>query len=136
MDGLIGFILEMLFEVFGELVVEGLFYLVFEYPFERWHQLEDIGPELAKYRARFVVGWYLAVGSAMGFLFSFVVRRRMIHQVWVPGSSVVVVPLLVGMLMRYLGRIREAGERSPIFTFWGGWAFAFGVALVRFLMVR
>jgi len=135
MEELLEMIVGALFEAVGDVLLEGLFYVVFEYPFER---LERWGPRFRLYRSRFAIGWYLLIGVLVGFAGARVVPTRMVHQILIPGFSVVVVPLLTGGLMRVLGKgslVDDPERRSPIFTFWGGWAFAFGVAAVRFLMV-
>jgi hypothetical protein len=47
-------------------------------------------------------------------------------------------PLLAGLVMMVVGsHLRSTGEEvSPLEGFWGGFAFAFGVALIRFLNVH
>ena len=54
-----------------------------------------------------------------------------------PGASLVLSPLLNGALMEFYGRWRErqGRGRTSLSTYWGGGAFALGMALVRFWWV-
>lgn len=55
----------------------------------------------------------------------------------VSGLSLLMSPLVTGMIMDRYGEWRESrgSSRSFIATFWGGALFAFGMALVRFVSV-
>ncbi len=54
-----------------------------------------------------------------------------------PGASLVVSPILNGLLMHYFGawRTPRSGPPSFIATFWGGALFAFGFAAVRLALL-
>jgi hypothetical protein len=56
----------------------------------------------------------------------------------VPGASLALSPLMTGVVMAFYGRWRSRRGHaiSSASTFWGGALFAFGMALVRFLLVR
>lgn len=77
-------------------------------------------------------------GAAIGWVTTLVLPGRVILSGGLPGSSLILSPVLSGMLMDAYGRWRASrgATRSKIATFWGGALFAFGMALVRFLLVR
>lgn len=79
----------------------------------------------------------LAIGGVAGGLTTWVLPTHLLGTPLVPGASLVISPLLNGMLMHYYGswHARRRHARSLTATFWGGALFAFGFALVRFLTV-
>jgi hypothetical protein len=74
----------------------------------------------------------------MAFVFSLVVPDRITPPTALPGASLVVTPILVGLLMaRYGEWLEDRGEApSYIASFWGGALLAFGMTTARFLLVR
>ena len=56
---------------------------------------------------------------------------------YIPGISLVIAQLVAGVCMHFLGEWRRRQDCKPtaLATFTGGATFAFGMALVRFLMV-
>ena len=132
LEGMLGLVLYLVFEALAEEGIEILFRAILEYPFER---LAAAGPVFLEYGWRFASAWHLAVGSLTGFVGAYLHPDRLIHNPLIPGSSVLTVPILVGLVMRCSG-LCDADKRSPIYTFWGGWSFAFGFTVVRFLTIR
>ena len=85
-----------------------------------------------------VAGIGIAVlGGVAGVLTSLVLPTRIIQQSFVPGASLLLSPIVTGILMEAYGRwrTRRGGHPSYVATFWGGALFAFTMALVRFLLV-
>jgi hypothetical protein len=90
-------------------------------------------------------GWHPAVkagglflsGFTAGLLMSLLLPSPIFKQNYLPGASLVLSPLLAGLIMDQYGQWREQRglRRSFAATFWGGVAFAFGMALTRFMMV-
>jgi len=74
------------------------------------------------------------IGVAAGGVSVLILRRQMVTPLVIPGASLIVAPLCTGALLELLGRwwVRRGYVRMALFTFWGGFWFAFGMALVRF----
>ena len=56
----------------------------------------------------------------------------------IPGTSLVLSPLICGLVMKALGdwRQEKGMKRTDIATFWGGALFAIAMAAVRFELVK
>jgi MFS family permease len=80
----------------------------------------------------------LALGAAVGLIVSWIFPRPFFRFNVLPGASLILSPILNGAVMEYYGRWseRRTGSRTHLATFWGGALFAFGMALVRFLMTQ
>jgi hypothetical protein len=80
----------------------------------------------------------LALGAAVGLALSLAFPRPFFRYNVMPGASLILSPLFNGAVMEYYGRWseRRTGARTHLATFWGGALFAFGMALVRFLMIE
>ncbi len=78
------------------------------------------------------------LGALVGFLSVVAYPHPLVHQSRLHGVSVVLSPLIAGFAMSQLGRLlRRYGKRvMPIESFGYGFVFAFGMAVVRFLMLR
>jgi hypothetical protein len=81
---------------------------------------------------------YLLLGGCLSFVLALLVPEPILPPSPIPGLSLLLVPLALGMTMHYWGRFRRSRGHatSNLATFYGGAAFAFGVALVRFYFVR
>jgi len=129
MEELICFILELLFEVFLELVAAAIDDLVNRGAGEALKFPDIKNPTLA------AIG-YLVLGAFSGgislvlFPHPFFPRRRY-H-----GISMVISPWLTGGFMAMIGRYFRSRDRETtrIETFAYGFVFAFGMAAVRFLL--
>lgn len=75
------------------------------------------------------------LGATAGAVTCFIHPTRLFQPGVVPGLSLLVSPLLTGLIMDRYGEWRESrgSTRSYLATFWGGALFAFGMAAVRFL---
>jgi len=83
-----------------------------------------------------MLGW-VVIGSVCGVVSGFIFPQRILTPSRLPGVSLVVAPLVSGLLMKAVGdRRREVGKDTTILaTFWGGSIFAFTVSAARFLML-
>jgi hypothetical protein len=79
----------------------------------------------------------LLIGGAAGGISLWGWPNRLTAPGPLPGASLVISPLVNGLAMDALGRWRAKRGWPPehVSTFWGGAAFAFGVAIVRFWFV-
>jgi hypothetical protein len=84
-----------------------------------------------------VVGIF-PLGGAAGWFSLLIWPERVLQASRVPGLSLILSPLLVGLAMQAWGeyRRRNGHATTKVATFAGGAAFAFGTALVRFICVR
>jgi hypothetical protein len=126
-----------MFEILLEVLLEGLLQVIVEVILElTWHGL--LG-KLSERRAHPILAFVVVflLGAAIGLAFVAVAPNRVLPFGRIPGASLVLSPLLAGVIMEYFGRWRRARGGSPslISTFWGGALFAFGLALTRFLLV-
>lgn len=82
-------------------------------------------------------GWFI-IGGIIGFGTFLLLPRGLFPSNSIPGLSVVLVPVLTGLATMQWGRIRRQQNkiRLTLASFWGGWSFAFGSTLVRFVFVQ
>ena len=116
-------ILELLLELFGELFMDLLIHVGVRVP---W--VHRIGNNVLAGGILFVVGAVIGVLSLIYFPKAFV-RSESLH-----GISLVITPVLAGLAMELIGRIRRRQRKLVIRleNFWYAYAFAFGMALIRF----
>ncbi len=79
----------------------------------------------------------MVLGAVAGGLATWLLPLRLLGAPAIPGASLVVSPFLNGLLMHSYGlwQARRNGRESLAASFWGGAAFAFGFALVRFVIL-
>lgn len=79
----------------------------------------------------------LVFGGLSGGLMTWVFPGHLLGAPALPGASLVLSPILNGTLMHFFGawRVQHSRSHSFIATFWGGALFAFGFAVVRFVLV-
>ena len=84
-----------------------------------------------------VVGLFIS-GCIVGALSSVIWPKQLLHPGLFPGISLIVSPLLVGLVMWFYGNCRRDNGKpaTRISTFGGGAALAFGFALVRYIWIR
>jgi hypothetical protein len=77
------------------------------------------------------------LGGLAGVLTSLIWPTRILRPGPLPGMSLLVSPLITGLVMDRYGQWREGKGvgRSYVATFWGGVLFAFSMALVRLVWV-
>ena len=92
-----------------------------------------------KNRSPFVAALgYLLLGAALGALWVWLAPNRLLQGRTLPGVSLILGPLAVGGVMEAWGRHRRAAGHATtnLATWYGGAAFALGIAIVRFFWVR
>jgi hypothetical protein len=121
---LIELAVELLFQGLGELVVESVA-RVFGAPFARRDQHHPIVAGIS----------VLLLGALLGEVSCWVWPHRIVGPGPYPGLSLLISPLVNGLLADAFGawRERHGRSRSYLATFWGGALFAFGMAGARFL---
>jgi hypothetical protein len=79
----------------------------------------------------------LLLGALIGGLTSLVLPNRVFDFHTPAGISLIVSPLITGLVMEFYGRWSDARGRpgSSFATWWGGALFAFGMAAARFYFV-
>ena len=80
---------------------------------------------------------YTILGGLFGFLSYLIYPKRIINTGSLSGISLVVSPLIVGLIMKKWGkrRINSKKNITALATFLGGALFAFSYSLVRLLLI-
>jgi hypothetical protein len=80
----------------------------------------------------------LLLGVCAGVLSVLIFRRRLMPYSPLPGLSLALSPIATGIAMHWIGEFwSDRGRgRPPLFTFGAGALFAFGMALVRFVVLE
>jgi hypothetical protein len=88
-------------------------------------------------RPEFALVAYALLGAVAGGLSVLIVPQPVFRPSKLHGMSVLVSPLLTGMVMAFVGSmVRKRGKQiTRIESFAYGFAFAFGMALIRYLLV-
>ncbi len=126
MEEILWFVVQFVGELFGEVLLE-LVLATFKSAFDR----PSRNPVLAAFGC-------LALGAAAGGVFVFAFPERLMAPAPRRGPSLVLAPLVGGAAMAAWGAFRRGRGHatSQLATWYGGAAFMFGVALVRFLLVK
>jgi len=124
------FLLELCIEVFGEAILQILLEAGLATAQEAAGR-ENRNPALA------TIG-YCLFGAILGGLSIWLLPTRLVGTAPVSGISLVVSPVVMGIVMQLWGGLRRAqGHRTTnLATWYGGAAFAFGLALVRLVWLR
>jgi hypothetical protein len=127
LEFLIQLIVELLFQGLGELAIEGLARVIGA-PFGRRDRNHPIVAGIG----------LLLMGAALGAASWWAWPYRIVGPGPYPGLSLLISPVVNGLLADALGRWsdRHVRSRSYLATFWGGALFAFGMAGARFLLLR
>jgi hypothetical protein len=128
--------LELLLELVLELVVEVVFQVFVELAFELG--LRAVATPRRHPAHPFLAAFgYAVLGAALGWGSLWLFPDRIVPFGGTTGLSIVVSPLCAGTALHYWGAWqRSRGRRTTsLATFHGGAAFAFGMALVRWLGV-
>jgi hypothetical protein len=94
----------------------------------------------ARWKSRRISLWLIlpflgVVGALVGWISILVIPSPMFHLGRIHGLSLIVGPLLTGMVMALIGsNLRRRKEMPAVLeSFSGGFSFAFGMVLIRFL---
>ena len=123
--------LEFLFEAAFEFAAEFLTSLI-------WRGLAAVSDNRESKNLPLAFTGYMFLGGAIGGLSLLLFPHPLIRPSRVPGLSVVISPILAGFGMSLVGSaLRKRNKKAmPIESFGNGFAFAFGMALVRFFLAR
>ena len=123
---LLEFAIELIFYGGGELLVEGVA-RIFGAPFGRRGRHHPIVAGIG----------LLLIGAVLGEVSYWVWPYRLVASGPYPGISLLISPVVNGLLTHALGTWRENHDRPRTYlsTFWGGALFAFGMAGVRFWLM-
>lgn len=122
---------ETILEAFLEIVGEAVIALISRSIGEVFVDSRGIHPILA------TIG-YVFLGLVSGILSVFFFPHPLVHQSRIHGISVVISPIVTGLVMSQVGSaLRRQGQKAvQIESFGYGFAFALGMALVRFVFVK
>ena len=123
--GVVEVLIEALGELLCSLVINGLYRCLV-----RWMGRRR-GSVLAKGLS------ILLAGAICGAISVWLIPHPLVHRSRLHGISLIASPLLVGVATWQIGRLfRDAEDAdTPVQYFWGGAAFAFAMAVVRFVWV-
>ncbi len=125
--------LEFLFEILGELVLQLLFEVLAEFG------LRALGAPFQKTPNPWLAGFgYAAFGAATGGLSLWLVSSHLVKSETLRVLNLVLTPIAVGALMSAIGawRTRRAQPMLRIDRFAYGYVFAFSFALIRFVFAK
>lgn len=131
--------LEFIFELVAEFFGDVLLQVVLEFLAEFGCRSMENSFRPAKRANPFFAGCgLLLLGALVGLLAGLILPDPLFPHRHLPGISLVLAPVGVGTLMHLFGawRRKKGGNPTCLATFWGGACFAFGMALVRWLMIR
>jgi hypothetical protein len=128
------FLAELILEVFGDIIFQVVFEVLMEFGFE---SLSNLFRPRRHASPLFAACGLMLLGGALGLGFALLLPYRLVPTSRLPGLSLVLAPLGVGLVMQGFGmwRRKRGGTPTCLATFWGGAIFAFSMALVRWLMV-
>jgi hypothetical protein len=104
--------------------------------------LERAGRKLLSTPARrdrfFSAFLFVVFGASAGFVSVALFPHPLVHPSRFHGISLLISPIITGLVMFGTGRIELKLGRKPtqIETFWIGFVFAFALAIVRFVLVK
>jgi hypothetical protein len=129
--GLLGELLGLIFEAIFEYMLAAVADLLLRALSEFFGKSRTQNPWLA------YIG-YGFLGILFGLISLAILPHRLIHAARIPGSSLVISPVLVGLMMWATGAFlrRRNVKTTRLENFAYGFVFAFGLALVRFLFAK
>ncbi len=128
---MLGFLLELLLQLFAEALFQFIAELLLELGFEA------IADSLRRGRSAnpvFAAIGLLIIGTAAGFISCWLLPTPLFRPVpHMPRLSLILSPLATGAAMHEFGawRRRRGGDPSLLATFWGGALFAFAMGVAR-----
>jgi hypothetical protein len=131
-DELLEVILGPLIELLAEFLIELFFGLLLSF---FWRKIRA-----ARWKTRRISLWLILpflglVGAAIGWISIAMIPTQIFHPGRFHGLSLMISPVLTGLVMAFIGSGLRRRKEMPadLESFWGGFTFALGMALVRFL---
>lgn len=131
MAELLYFLVDVLFSGILDGLAQGVFDLLFDRLFgdaiERQRRADPVLMSIGLALVGGLTGWAVTV----------LVPTRLFPPSTMPGVSLILSPIVCGLLMEYYGvwRVRRGAPSRFTATFWGGASFALGFAAARFWLV-
>ena len=134
MDELIFAVLSSIAEIVAEVLLEVALEAIVATIFRSIRNLVAGSNEISPVLATAV---YLLLGTGFGILSLFLLPHALIHRSRFHGASLVISPLLTGLVMTQVRLVlrRKGTDSVQIESFGYGFTFALGVAIVRFFFV-
>ena len=128
------FLFELLFSVLGELLLQLVFEVLVDLGLGAWSERA----KTARRNPVFAFLAYVCLGAVAGVLSLLLFRDHLVRATWLRVVMLVLIPLLAGWLMSFIGARREAkgGERTRMESFANGFAFALAMSLIRFFFAK
>ena len=142
MEDFLGAIFGVIFEILGEFLLEILMEVLTGF---LARGLRGVSSQLGGWSTQHVefdrpsqVAISVLVGVIAGVISVAIHPAPFFHFGKVHGMSLVISPLLTGLAMACIGSILRRKDRKPVpwESFWGGFAFALGMAAIRFVGTR
>jgi hypothetical protein len=131
LSAILGFVAELLLEVFFQVVLEAAAALVMRFIRTLVQGTHALSPSMA-------IAAYFLAGIACGGVSVLVFPHHLIHPSRIHGISLLISPLVTGFVMSLVGAVRRrrGKETVRIESFGYGFTFALGMAVIRLLFVR
>lgn len=125
---------ELIFGVVLEIFVNVVIASLFDWG---WRSVVNVARPAKEANKFLAVSGLLVLGGLTGALSVWALGGRMTPVIGFSGLSLVVAPLIAGVLLKLVGSLLESNGvvHTPITTWWGGAAFAFAVAWGRFALL-
>jgi len=120
------FLGEFLIQIVGELIIDAVFHGVSRVPWAN------------KILSTVLLVMYFGLGLLLGWISLWFFPQAFTRSATLPGISLLITPLLAGLVMAAIGYIRkrEGKLATRIESFLYGFIFAFGMALIRFFFTE
>ena len=135
MEELLAALLYGLFELFAEVILEVIFEAVVSL-FVRiirsvFEGVDSESPVLAAFG-------YLVLGLFSGLASVFFLPHHLVHQSRFHGISLLISPLITGLIMSQVGALLRRKDKTTvrIESFFYGFTFALGIAIIRLALVK
>lgn len=137
MEDLLGFILELIFEVLIQLVFEGAVAAASRAP-RQFRLRPFLRITLSPSNPSLRILKFTLLGLVLGLLSALFLPHPLMHPSKLHGFSLLTSPVITGLIMGLIGRMVRRGGKTPvqIESFAYGFTFAFGFALIRLLLVH
>lgn len=135
MEDLLLAILEPLFELLTEFLLELAFGLFLSF---LWRKVRALRWKSRRVSLWLILPFLAIVGALFGWISILIIPSPIFDPGRYHGLSLIVSPLLTGIAMAFVGSNLRRRKEMPasLESFWGGFSFALGFSLIRFLHVH